>query len=148
MSSRSDKQHRRQHRKDKKRRRARHPEPGIGNIFVVEPPGMGKMSGALWAVVEPDYDGSSDDDGLRKLLTLGSAAWNAALVHGAERTALLNDLAATLPEELRPEFLAVIEPFIRRKEKLFPNIQRPILSFDLTWLLSGEPYLSVVSGLA
>src|SRR5579871_5715906 len=148
MSSRSYKRRQRQHRKDKKRRRARHPGPGLGNFVVVEPPGMAKMSDALWALVEPDYDGSSDDDRLRKLLTLGSAAWNAALVQGAERTALLEHLAETLPEESRPEFLAVIEPFIRRKEKLFPHIQRPILSFDLTWLPSGEPYLSVVSGLA
>src|SRR5262249_52787463 len=132
MTSRSDKLRRRQHRKDKKRRRARQSGPEFGDMVVFEPLGMAKMSEALWALVEPAWDEVPDEDGLNKLLTLGVAAWNAALVQGTERTALLESLAATFPAELRPDFLSIIEPFIRRKEELFPHIQRPILGFELT----------------
>ena len=84
---------------------------------------------------------------MRKLLTIGIAAWNAALMKRTERTAFLEDLAQNFPAEARQEFMQVVEPFIHRKEQLFPHIQRPILGFELTWN-SGEPYLSVISGLA
>jgi hypothetical protein len=77
---------------------------------------------------------------------IGVVAWNAALTKGAERMGLLESLAEALPVELRHDFKQVVEPFIRRKEELFPHILRPIVSFDLTWT-SGEPFLSVISGL-
>jgi len=67
-------------------------------------------------------------------------------MHGAKRTAFLEKMAQTLPADLRPDFREVVEPFIRRKEELFPFIQRPILGFDLTWWPDG-PFVSVISGL-
>jgi hypothetical protein len=106
------------------------------------------MSEALSALVEPEWEQCQDEEGMRKLLNLGMAAWNAALVKGTERTALLEELAQTFPTELRQKFLHIVEPFIRRKEKLFPHIQRPILSFELTWAPGKQPYLTVLSGLS
>ena len=151
MASRTEKLRRRQHRKEKKRRRAQ----GHGSemappegMLVVDPPGGAKMSEALWALVMPEWDLCKDEDAMQKLLTVGVAAWNAALMKGAERTKFLESLARTVPIGLRQEFMQVVEPFIRRKEELFPHILRPIVSFELTWLPSGDPYLSVVSGLA
>jgi hypothetical protein len=150
MTSRAEKLRRRQQRKDKKRRRA----PSLGSkiaplrdILVVEPPGAAKMSEALWALVEPDWNLCSDEEAMRKLLTLGVAAWNAALLKGTKRSAFLENVAQAFPAEARQEFMQIVERFIHRKEKLFPHIQRPLLSFELTWP-SGEPYLTVISGLA
>ncbi len=151
MSSRSEKLRRRQHRKDKKRQRAGGQasySARPSDLFVVDSPDGIKMSEVLMALVEQEWEGCRDEEAMRKQLTIGMTAWNAALMEGAKRTALLEDLARTFPVELRQDFIDVVEPLIRRKEELFPHIRRPILSFELTWLPSGDPYLSVVSGLA
>jgi len=147
MATRSEKLRRCQHRKEKKRPRPNESEyfARPEDLLIVNPSGAVKMSEALLALVEPEMDECADDEAMRKLLTLGMAAWNAALLQGAKRTAMLEDLARTLPIELRQDFIHYVEPFIRRKEELFPHIQRPILSFDLTWLPSGQPYLRVAS---
>ncbi len=119
------------------------------DLIIVDPPGQAKMSDALHALVAPECSQCADEAAMRKLLTLGIAAWNAALMKGAARTAMLDSLSQTFPIELRESFRQVIEPLIRRKEELFPHIQRPILSYELTWPSgpSGEPYLTVISGL-
>ncbi len=151
MATRREKLRRRQHRKDKKRRPVQGPEQGpelarSGGVLVIDPPGEIKMSEVLHELVQPEWNDCPNEEAMWKLLNLGTIAWNAALVQGAERTAFLGDIAETLPDELRQDFKHFVELFIRRKEKLFPHIQRPILSFELTWP-SGRPYLSVVSGL-
>jgi hypothetical protein len=105
------------------------------------------MSEVLLALVKPEWDMCADEEAMRKLLTVGVAAWNAALMEGAERTTFLESIARTFPIELRQDLKQVVEPLIRRKEEQFPHIQRPIVSFELTLLASGQPYLLVVSGL-
>jgi len=153
MASRTEKLRRRQHRKDKKHRQIRNPGAERGrprNLIVVDPPGQVKMSEALHALIEPEWNECADAMAMRKLLTLGQAAWNAALMKGAARTAMIEKLSQTLPIEVRESFRHVIELLILRKEELFPHIQRPILGYELTWPSgpSGEPYLTVLSGLA
>jgi len=153
MASRSEKLRRRQHRKDKKHRQMRNPGTVSAlprDLVIVDPPGQAKMSEALHALVEPEWNECADEAAVRKLLTLGQAAWNAALIKGAARTALLEKLSQTFPIEMRESFKQVIEPLIRRKDELFPHIQRPILRYELTWPSgpSEEPYLVVLSGLA
>jgi hypothetical protein len=150
MASRTEKLRRRQHRKDKKRRRLPGTAPefaGSGNFVVVNRPGAVKMSEALMTLVEPEWHRCPNEEAMQKLLTMGVAAWNAALMQGAKRATLVDELAQTFPADLRQEFKELLEPLIRRKEELFPHIQRPILSFELTWLAPGKPYLSVLSGL-
>lgn len=150
MATRAEKLRRRQHRKDKKRKS----ESPAGSWFarskptvVVNPRGQVKMSDVLHTLVEPEWHACKDEDAMNKLLTLGMVAWNAANLKGAKRTALLEDLAQTIPVEIRQEFMEIVQPFIRRKEQLFPHITRPMLSFALTWTSDGDPYIQVVSGL-
>jgi hypothetical protein len=150
MASRTEKLRRRQHRKEKKRQRARKLGSEFappGGLVLVNPAGAFKMSEALIALVEPEWDTCADEEDMRKLLTLGMIAWNAALVEVAERTIFLHEIAQELPAELRPDFHHVVEPLIRRKEQLFPHVRRPMLSFDLTWEPPGDPYINVMSGL-
>lgn len=150
MASRTEKLRRRQHRKEKKRQRARQPGSYVAkpqDLLVFDPPGAIKMSEVLLALVEPEWEECADEEAIEKLLNLGVAAWNVALMKGSERASLLDSLAQTFPVEVRQDFIQVIEPLIRRKEELFPRLQRPILSFQLTRRPSGEPYLQVISGL-
>ena len=151
MTSRTEKLRRRQHRKEKKRRRAgttsSNLAPSTGRVMV-EPPRAAKMSEVLLELVQPGWHACADEEAMRKLLTLGIAAWNAALMTGAARTALVEKLARTFPVESREDFHQVIEPLIRRKEELFPDLQRPMLNFELTRLPSGDMYVQVLSGLA
>jgi hypothetical protein len=148
MASRAEKLRRRQHRKDKNRRQAllREADPMAATTRVVvdAPSGAVKMSEVLWALVEPECSGDEDEEQLGKLLTLGVAAWNAGLVQGKKRAEFVDRVAQGFPIELRPDFKRVIEPLVRRKEELFPHIQRAIISFELTWT-TGKPHLSVLS---
>ncbi len=149
MASRAEKLRRRQHRKDKKRRQGGGPASDFdraGSLVVVNPPGEAKMSEALWALVEPEVHRYAEDK-VERLLTMAVAGWNAALTHGAERVAFLEHLAEAISPEVRREFREVVEMYIRRKEELFPNIHRPIISFELAWT-TGKPFLSVLSALA
>ncbi len=150
MSSRSEKLRRRQRRKEKKQRRSTGLVPPLGgpDHLVVNLPGAVKMSEVILTLVEPEWDLCHDQEAAKKLLTLGITAWNAALMSGAKGKAFLEDLAQTFPVDLRQDFFEIVERFIRRKEELFPHIQRPIISFDLDWRPSGQPYLRVISRLA
>jgi hypothetical protein len=150
MAKRAEKLRRRQRRKEKKLKH-QHGSPSYAApmeaTVVINPPGKVKMSEVLMEFIRPEWNTCANEEDMRKLLTLGMAAWNAALLPAAKRTASLDELAATLPNELRADFRLVIEPLIRRKEQLFPQIRRPMLSYELTWLPSGDPYLTVMSGL-
>lgn len=150
MATRADKLRRRQHRKEKKRKHQdRSPSyvPPVEGRVVFNPPGEVKMSEVLMELIQPEWNDCANEESMQKLLTLGIAAWNAALVPLAERTAFLDEIASAFPRELRSDFRLVIEPLIRRKEQLFPHIRRPIISYDLTWLNSGDPHLTVMSRL-
>jgi hypothetical protein len=93
-------------RKDKKRRRLPGTAPefaGSGNFVVVNRPGAVKMSEALMTLVEPEWHRCPNEEAMQKLLTMGVAAWNAALMQGAKRTTLLDELAQTFPADLRQD---------------------------------------------
>jgi hypothetical protein len=149
MASRSEKLRRRQRRKEKKRREswALAEARDLGATVVVNPPGEAKMSEVLLTLLEPEHAKVADEEDRQKLITLGVAAWNASLLETAERAALLNSLAQELPPEFWQDFRQLIEPLIRRKERQFPHIRRPILNFKLTRTPADEPYLSIISGL-
>jgi hypothetical protein len=105
------------------------------------------MSEVLISLIQPEWEGCANEEEMRKLLTIGAAAWNVALLKRAERAAFTERLALAIPIELRQDFKLVLEPLISRKEQMFPQIRRPIFSFELTRLPSGKPYLRVISGL-
>jgi hypothetical protein len=115
-------------------------------LVVNNPPGP-KMSEALMALLEPEWDDCADEEAMRKLLTLGQIAWNAALMKGAKRQEFLDDMAKAFPSELRTDFKVVVEPLILRKERMFPHIHRMMLNYELSWLPDGSPYVTVLSSL-
>jgi hypothetical protein len=149
MASRTEKLRRRQHRKDKKRQRESSQGLGFGRsgdmVVVDNPPGP-KMSEALVAILEPEFRECADEGAMRKLLTLGLIAWNAALMEGSKRKAFLQDMAKPFPSELREDFQVAVEPFIHRKLEMFPHIHRTIFNYELTWS-KERPHVSVVYAL-
>jgi hypothetical protein len=151
MATRTEKLRRRQHRKEKRRRRFSGPVSEFtrsGDIqLIVDSPFAVKMSEVLISLIQPEWEGCANEEEMRKLLTIGAAAWNVALLKRAERAAFTERLALAIPIELRQDFKLVLEPLISRKEQMFPQIRRPIISFELTRLPSGKPYLRVISGL-
>jgi hypothetical protein len=150
MATRVEKLRRRQRRKAKKLQRRAASASYVAQaetLLVVNPRGEIKMSDVLMELIQPEWNTCDTEETMHKLLTLGIAAWNAALLPLDERAAFLDEFATTFPAELRSTFRDVIEPLIRRKEELFPHIERPILSYDLTWLNPHNPHLTVVSGL-
>jgi hypothetical protein len=155
MASRAEKIRRRQQRKDKKRRRPQgtvgeeHVAWGAGSLPASQPLPVPsatgfKMSEALFAVLGPALDTWRDEEDLRKLLLLGIAAWNIALEKGAERTARMEELMQSMPPETRDDFRMVLQPFIARRDLLFPHVDRFILDYTLEWHGPNKPYVQVI----
>lgn len=138
---------------DKKRRRRQLGKKTSRSSFLprdtaifYDPPGAAKMSEALLDFVEPYREMAATEDALRKLLTIASVAWNAALVPPAEREALLRSTEDRLPPDLRADYRAILEPLILRKQEHFSDNTRSIVDFELTMEQAG-PYLRVMSTL-
>ncbi len=107
----------------------------LGPAYRFDAPGGVKMSTVLEEFVEPYAD---EIDGLaqyRRLLLLGQVAWNAALRAEPERREMVEDVLAKGFSDSDPEMFAIarslVETMIARKERLFYQYRRPILSFHV-----------------
>jgi hypothetical protein len=115
---------------------------------VIDPPRLEKMSDVLESFVEPWMTSDMTVDAYRRLLTLGMAAWNAALLPADKRAAFIDDLAGSgkLSPASRTMFCSIIQEMIDRKQAFFAEITRAIISMELMDT-GDEPYLSVASTL-
>ena len=104
------------------------------------------MSEVLLDFVEPYMESVPTEEKLGKLLTLGIAAWNAALMPPAQREEFIEETAQSFPPALRSEYRTILEPLIQRKLKHFAANRRAMLNFSLTMEAAG-PYVQVVSSL-
>jgi hypothetical protein len=121
-----------------------------GSKVVFSPPGREKMSDVLEDFVEPYRDLADTEDAFRKLLNLGMLAWNAALLPGGERRAMIDEtLGAALSRASAPDRAQArvfVEEMVRRKLEHFPGNRRAIISFELTDTGTGF-HLAVASTL-
>jgi hypothetical protein len=121
-----------------------------GSEIVIEPAGREKMSKVLEDFIEPYKESAGTVEDMRKLLSLGVLAWNAALFPEEERPAIIDELLrvgfsrGTEPD--RVQVREFVEALVRRKEEHFAAHRREIVSFDLTQTASGYQLL-VMSGL-
>jgi hypothetical protein len=83
------------------------------------------------------------------LFTLGSLAWNLSIMPKKSRRKELETALKKVMKGQDTESIEVtrvfIEELIERKEKLFPDNQRMIMSFDLHSAGSGRYDISVAS---
>jgi hypothetical protein len=147
MSSRKKKNKRKQ----KKRPRAgkgrpRHPALPPGAVVIHSPPGEVKMSEVLLEFLEPYSEYWANEDSMRKLITVGMIAWNAALFSGPKRTSFIDDMVQQVPPDVRSDMRAILDEMIQRKETHFGGIKRAIISYELGMTPAG-PHLSVMSSM-
>jgi len=108
-------------------------------------PGAEKMSEVLMEFLEPYSDEWETEDQLRRLLTVGFVAWNAAIAPEDERQKLFESLLTKLPPDVQEDFMDVVK-ILMEKKKLpkFVNNKRLVLDYHLT-MRSDGPYLQIVS---
>ncbi len=137
--------------KRERARRLRAKFPALPKDVEVKasPPGEQKMSEVIVDFLAPYWNRQPPpgEDQMRHLLMLGIIAWNAAIQGGDEGQALVQDTAATMPEDLRDDFLLLIDNLIARKEAHFADIKRFIIDYKLTWD-PVNPHIAIISTLA
>jgi hypothetical protein len=107
-----------------------------------------KMSEVLLDFIEPyrEWDCIEPERQLRCLITLGQAAWNAALLPVDKRDAMIRKVIDHGPSDGVEMFRQIVYKMIERKETYFSHIKRSVLGFDLRMTEAG-PYLTVFSTL-
>jgi hypothetical protein len=113
-------------------------------VFLPTPPGEAKMSEVLWEFVQPYLGSTRNEQDLRKLLDLALIAWSIPLFPPDQREGVVRDLLSKVPVEARATLAAMLAQMVQRKEAVFGNNRRMILSYDLTFTPAG-PHLSVAS---
>jgi hypothetical protein len=110
--------------------------PLAGRKFVISPPGKEKMSDVLEDFIEPYMDSVEGEEAYRRLLTLATLAWNAALLPEDRQKAMIDDvLTKGLPPDsdaLVAGLRFIVEAMVDRKKAHFSSNRRAIISFELT----------------
>jgi hypothetical protein len=110
-----------------------------------------KMSDVLQDFVKPYIDMVEDEDSMRKLLSLGIIAWNAALSPEAQQEPMVDDLLrnrfSPLTGQAYQELRTIVDELIGRKLSHFAQIRRPIIDFILSDFDGESWYLQVISAL-
>lgn len=136
-----------QKRQQKKQKKARRPQApldpgqqiinrlekaGLGPRKVIRnPPGQVKMSEVLRDFLDPYWHIPGTEEAMRQLITTALVAWNTALLPLEEQANHLEEVAATLPEDLRTDFYSIIAEMIERKNQYFAEYERLIMDYEL-----------------
>lgn len=149
MSSRKKNSKRKQEKKLKRARLKKAKSPFQGPFggdmkVILSPPGEAKMSEVLVEFVDPYLEGIESEDALKKLLTLGMVAWNAAVVLGSKGDELVERILEKVPADSRSTLKRSIEDLILRKKTYFADIKRLFIDFKLVMTPNG-PHVSVLS---
>jgi predicted RNA-binding protein with RPS1 domain len=112
-------------------------------------PGLVKMSEVLEKLVEPYIETTSGKHQIEALLSLGSMAWNMSIIPKKSRQKELEKALKQMMKGQDHEAMEVtrflVKDLMERKEKLFPDNQRMIMSFDVHPRRSGGYDISVAS---
>jgi len=119
-----------------------------GTQFVRREDGAAKISATFLRFIEPYQYAARNRQQFETLIGLGVAAWNISLFEGAKRQEMLVEVSKTMFSETgQPapsDLLALLDEFIRRKERLFAHDRRLILSYQLD-VTRDQYHLSMIS---
>ncbi len=119
--------------------------------IVVSPSGEVTMSEVLEDFVEPYRESPETKESMRRLLTLGTIAWNLALSPESKRQGMIdrvfNKDLLNGDEKLKAEIQGLIEELIARKNRYFSENRRMIVDFELKEL-GNDYHISVASTLS
>jgi hypothetical protein len=107
-----------------------------------------KLSTVLMAFIEPYKELATTDEELEKLVVVAVIAWNAAILTGKERKALIratvDAITKTAGKEWRKDTEDIIQMLVERKERYFADDKRVIVDYHLT-ATAKKYHLSVAS---
>lgn len=100
-----------------------------------------KLSAAILELIAPFRDEAPDFSASQALVAIGCLAWNLSLVPHLERTAREEEAARTLPSAERKLFHEIIDALISRKQRLFPEDCRMVVSHEIATTEKGVELL-------
>jgi hypothetical protein len=100
---------------------------------LVNPKGEISISDAISKIIAPYRDTAQDYESFHKLVTIACAAWNASILPVAERESMLADMRKLMPDrQSREDFTAIVKELMKRKNRLYPKVNRMIVQFKVT----------------
>lgn len=100
---------------------------------MINPEGELSISDAISNIIAPYRDTAPDYQSFNKLVMVACVAWNASILPAEKREELLADMRKTMPDQQsREDFTEIIKDLMKRKNKLYPNVDRMIMEFKVT----------------
>ncbi len=100
---------------------------------LINPEGEISISDAISKIIAPYRDAAPDYKSFHKLVTIACTAWNASILPVAERENMLADMRKLMPDQQsREDFTAIVTELMKRKNKLYPKVNRMIVQFKVT----------------
>jgi hypothetical protein len=66
-------------------------------------------------------------------VTIACTAWNASILPVEKRESMLADMRQLMPDQQgREDFTAIVKELMKRKNKLYPKVNRMIVQFKVT----------------
>jgi hypothetical protein len=100
---------------------------------LVNPEGEISISDAVSKIIAPYRDMAQDYKSFHKLVTVACTAWNAAIMPVEKRESMLADMRKLMPDQQsREDFTVIVTDLMKRKNKLYPKVNRMIVQFKVT----------------
>jgi hypothetical protein len=100
---------------------------------LINPEGEISISDAISKIIAPYRDAAQDYTALHKLVTIACAAWNATILPVEKRESMLADMRKLMPDQQsREDFTAIVKALMKRKNRLYPKVNRMIVQFKVT----------------
>jgi len=100
---------------------------------LINPEGEISISDAISKIIAPYRDTAQDYASFHKLVTIACTAWNASILPVAERESMLADMRKLMPDhQSREDFTAIVKELMKRKNRLYPKVDRMIVQFKVT----------------
>jgi hypothetical protein len=100
---------------------------------LVNPEGEISISDAIAKIIAPYRDTAQDYESFHKLVTVACTAWNASILPIAKRENMLADMLKLMPDQQsREDFTEIVKELMKRKNRLYPNVNRMIVQFKVT----------------
>ncbi|MFZ5819455.1 MAG: hypothetical protein ACOYYJ_06105 [Chloroflexota bacterium] len=100
---------------------------------LISPEGEISISDAILKIMAPYRNAAQDYQSFHKLVTVACFAWNAAILPAEQREGMLADMRKVMPDQQsREDFTEVVKELMKRKNTLYPDVNRMIVQFKVT----------------
>jgi uncharacterized membrane protein YheB (UPF0754 family) len=105
-----------------------------------------KMSEVLLEFAKPLTDECENDKAFYNALQISAIAWNSSFLPPGERNKLIDESINKYINDNSERAMAkeILSKMLKRKEKNFPNINRMIMDFQISYR-DGQQHLDVIS---